>query len=192
MIKSITLFISLLLVQAGTFEDPKNEILNLLKNRDQQIKMIVSDDSLTESTRERLKVLVNEVIDFKEMSKFALQETYEEISDTQRNEFIDLFSSIVRDQSLKELSIYRADIEYGSISFSGDTALVATQASIDNVSTPVSYKMLEKDDRWVVIDMSIDDVSTALSYRRSFQRVIAKKGFESLLNSLRKRAQRNS
>ena len=38
--------------------------------------------------------------------------------------------------------------------------------------------------------MEIDDVSTAGSYNRQFQRIINQKGFESLMTSLRKRAER--
>jgi phospholipid transport system substrate-binding protein len=38
--------------------------------------------------------------------------------------------------------------------------------------------------------MEIDDVSTAGSYHRQFQRIINQKGFDSLMNSLRKRADR--
>ncbi len=50
--------------------------------------------------------------------------------------------------------------------------------------------MALKGNEWVITDMIIDDVSTAEAYNRQFQRIITKKGFNSLLESLRKRAAR--
>ena len=40
--------------------------------------------------------------------------------------------------------------------------------------------------------MSIDDVFTAESYNRQFQRIIRSRGFDYLMTTLRKRAERNS
>ena len=45
---------------------------------------------------------------------------------------------------------------------------------------------------WMITDMSIDNVSTADSYNRQFQGIIRKRGFDALLTSLRKRAERIS
>ncbi|MDZ7806565.1 MAG: ABC transporter substrate-binding protein [Gracilimonas sp.] len=124
------------------------------------------------------------------MAKEALDETYSTITEEQRNEFVDLFSTIVRDQSLNKLDIYRAKVTYTNISANGDEARVETLAELDDVRTPVNYEMKNKDGEWVITDMEIDDVSTAGSYNRQFQRIINQKGFDSLMNSLRKRADR--
>ena len=63
-------------------------------------------------------------------------------------------------------------------------------AELDEVRTPVDYKMKWKSNEWVISDMSIDDVYTAESYNRQFQRIIARRGFDALMESLRKRAAR--
>ncbi len=48
--------------------------------------------------------------------------------------------------------------------------------------------MVKEEGEWVITDLILDEVSTAESYNRQFQRIITRKGFDSLLSTLRKRA----
>jgi phospholipid transport system substrate-binding protein len=123
----------------------------MLEERDEEIKELLGPEGTeyTDAQRAELKEIINGVIDFEAMAREALDDTFNTISEEEWNEFVDLFSTIVRDQSLNKLDIYRAKVTYNSI-----------------------------------------DVSTASSYHRQFQRIINQKGFDSLMNSLRKRAER--
>lgn len=167
-------------------------IRKMLEQRDQEIKDLLGPKGTdyTQAQREKLKNIINGIVDYKAMAQYALKDTYDSLSTDQRKEFIDLFSTIVRDQSLNKLDIYRAEVKYKNISVKGDTAVVTTTAILDNVRTPVIYHMHQQQGEWEITDMIIDDVSTAGSYRRSFQNVIRKKGYDKLLASLRKRASR--
>lgn len=172
-------------------QDDSDEIKTLLQQRDQEIKELLGPKGTeyTDEKREKLKDIINSIIDYSSMASYALQDTYDTLSVDQREEFVDLFSNMVRDQSLKKLDIYRADVIYKEIDVNGDSALVNTMAILDNVRTPVIYNMYHKDnsDEWVITDMTIDDVSTAESYRRQFQNIIRKKGYDFLVETLRKR-----
>lgn len=192
----ITLFV-LMFVFAGmaTTASAQTEaagIQSLLEERDEEIKEILGPEGseYTEEQRETLKSIINGIIDFEAMSKTALDDTYNEISEEDRKEFVDLFSTIIRDNSLTKLDIYRAEVSYNEINIEGEEALVQTMAELDEVRTPVDYRMEWKNGEWVITDMSIDDVYTAESYRRQFQRIIARRGFDALMDSLRKRAAR--
>ena len=169
------------------------DIQTMLEHRDGQIKIILGPkgSEYSDAQRDTLKAIINGIIDFESMSKTALGETYDTISEESRVEFVGLFSSIIRDNSLTKLDIYRACVTYKNISIEGDKALVQTIAELDEVRTPVDYKMKWRDDEWVITDMSIDDVYTAESYNRQFQRIIARRGFDALMKSLRKRAARS-
>lgn len=187
-----TLAFSILFIAAGYSQQTKDDVQDLLQERDQQIKELVGPEGTSYSAEQRaeLKDIINNVIDFETMAKEALGETFDTISTERRNEFVDLFSTIVRDQSLNNLDIYRAEITYRNIEVNGDNARVETLALLKNVRTPVNYEMEFQEGEWVITDMEIDDVSTAASYNRQFQRIINQKGFESLMTSLRKRAER--
>ncbi len=168
------------------------EIKVLLENRDKQIKKLLGEEgsSYTDAQMNELKDIINGIIDYDAMAKIALQETYDEITAEQKTEFVDVFGTIIRDQSLAKLDIYRATVIYESIEVENSKAFVKTIASLKDVKTPVSYNMEWKNKNWMITDIQIDNVSTAESYQKSFQGVIKKKGFDSLMKSLRKRAAR--
>ena len=172
----------------------QTEVQTLLETRDQQIKQLLGAEGskYSDQQRSQLKDIVNGIIDFDAMAKTALESTYDTISVETREEFIRLFSSIIRDQSLANLDIYRAVITYETISGSFDSTYVQTIAEWDNIRTPVHYKMKKESGEWKITDMSIDDVFTAESYNRQFQRIIASRGFNYLMDTVRKRAERNS
>ncbi|MGM0547271.1 MAG: ABC transporter substrate-binding protein [Bacteroidota bacterium] len=167
-------------------------VRGLLDERDHQIKELMGPKGTeyTQEQRDQLKDIINGVIDYRAMAQQALQETYDTLSTDERAEFVDLFSTIIRDQSLNKLDIYRADVKYEQIKVEDSSAIVKTVAELEKVRTPVTYEMKyrQDDEQWVVTDMIIDDVSTAASYQRQFQNVIRKKGYDSLLETLRKRA----
>lgn len=189
---AITLLVSTIISATSFAQQSEQDIRTLLEQRDEQIKELMGPEGTdyTDTQRTQLKEIINGIIDFEAMAKEALAETYDTISIDKRTEFVDLFSTIVRDQSLNKLDIYRAKVTYQAIEVNGDEARVETLAELDNVRTPVNYEMEFKDGEWVIVDMEIDDVSTASSYHRQFQRNINKRGFEALLESLRKRAAR--
>lgn len=170
--------------------DVKTEILNLLKERDKQIKSLVGPEgtSHTELQRENLKNIINDIVDYRFMAKIALQSTYDDISKEQREEFVDLFSGIIRNHSLNNLDIYRAVVTYDDVDVNGTQVRVKTTAVLSNVRTPVTYDMEKRNGVWYITDMAVDNVWTAESYRRSFQNMIRRRGFDALLDNLRRRA----
>lgn len=186
----VTIFFGIFLTLQA--QAPKDEIKILLEQRDQEVKTLLGPKGSEYSDKQRaeIKDLINGIIDFESMAKYALDDTYDTLSTEIQTEFVDLFATIVRDQSLNKLDIYRADVTYNSITVDGDKAMVKTLAELDDIRTPVDYTMKKKNGEWVITDLILDEVSTAESYNRQFQRIIKKKGFDSLLSTLRKRASR--
>ncbi len=170
------------------------DVRELMESRDLQIKQLLGAEGSEYSSKQRdeLKDIVNGIIDFTEMAKTALEVTYDTISVEYRTEFVQLFSSIIRDQSLANLDIYRASVSYERIDGTTDSMYIETLAEWDNIRTPVHYNMSKNSGEWRIEDMSIDDVFTAESYHRQFQRIIRSRGFDYLMTTLRKRAERNS
>lgn len=170
------------------------DVRELMESRDSQIKQLLGAEGSEYSSNQRdeLKDIVNGIIDFTEMAKTALEVTYDTISVEDRTEFVQLFSSIIRDQSLANLDIYRASVSYERIDGTTDSMYIETLAEWDNIRTPVHYIMSKNSGEWRIEDMSIDDVFTAESYNRQFQRIIRSRGFDYLMSTLRKRAERNS
>ena len=189
----ITLILSIFLfLNTGLAQNGADEIRAMLDERDEEIKELLGPrgSEYTQEQRDRLKDIINDVIDFRTMSEIALGDTFNEISEEDREEFISLFSTIIRDNSLNRLDIYRAEVTYNDITVENGNAEVKTMAQMDNVRTSVDYDMELQNGVWQITDMRIDDVSTAESYRRQFQSIIRQRGFDALLESLRRRAAR--
>ena len=176
-------------VQAQTSDSAQEEIRQLLQQRDQEIKRVLGDrDTFTEAQREQLKALVNDDLDFRAMSRTALGPFWDDLMPAQRKEFVDVFSDIVRAQSLSDLGVYRSKVTYDSITVEGDSARVVTTTVYRDTPTEVIYAMSRTDEgSWDVDDIILDGVSTAEGYARSFQTVMRKKGFDPLMKSLRKK-----
>ena len=190
----VAVIVSLLLTGAVFAQDSEQQIRNMLNERDTEIKELLGPEgtSYSQEKRDELKEIINGVIDFRSMAKYALEDTFNEISEERRDRFVDLFATVVRDQSLNRLEIYRADVEYDQIEVDGDSATVSTTAQLENVRTPVGYEMVKRDGEWIVTDFSIDGVSTAESYNTQFQNIIRQRGFDALFDSLERRAARAS
>lgn len=189
-----TLFVFLIFSSSHAVaqQPDSSQILQLLEQRDREVKELLgpSGTDYTDQQRDELKNIINGIIDYNAMSKYALQESFDTLSADEQQRFVGLFSSIVSDQSLSRLDIYRAEVTYNSIDVSGDSAVVNTLAILDNTRIPVTYSMRfrENSQEWVITDMAIDEVSTADNYRRQFQRIIRQRGYAYLLNLLEERA----
>jgi phospholipid transport system substrate-binding protein len=166
----------------------QQEIRTMLENRDQQIKEILrgTDDYTTEQ-REELKTLINGVIDFRAMGQVALGPFWEDLSEAEQGEFIDVFRDIVRAQSLSDLEVYNSRVTFDEITVEGDSAYVRTTTEYQGTKTPVEYILEREADEWLAEDIVVDGVSTAEGYARSFQTVVRKRGFDALMTSLKKK-----
>lgn len=186
-------------------EEVREILVTQLEKRDQEIKQLIGDqkDEVQGEKREELSRMVFDLLDAEALAAFALQDTFQVINEEDRERFIDLFGRILRDQSLANLDIYRAEISYDSVGLASPnlvrptvdltdiTYVVYTKAKFEDVETPVVYVMAEdQNSTWRILDMSIDDVYTGESYRRQFQSIMRSRGFQPLLESLQRRADR--
>ena len=183
------------LLMTGLFAVPtqaqqnrEQEIRTLLEQRDRELKSLLgTQQTFTAAQREELKNLINGVIDFEAMGRAALGPHWDTLTPQQRSEFTEVFSEVVRAQSLSDLDIYRTQVTYDGITVHGDSAHVVTSVTYKDVPTRVEYALGYRGGTWRVDDIILDGVSTTGGYARSFQTVIRKRGFDALMSSLHKK-----
>ena len=171
------------------------EIQQMLRQRDAEIKSILGPSGTpTAAQREKLRTVVNGVIDFETMAKGALGPFWTDLSAAQRTAFMEAFGGVVRAQSLANLDLYRARVNYGDVDVTGNTAVAHTTARSGDVNAAVDYALAKKGGAWYVTDIVIDGTGTVEGYATSFQRVMkrqgAEAGYEKLMSSLRRRLDR--
>ncbi len=194
MLKRIPLFLFAVLmlgaslVPAASAQDQSKEIRTMLESRDREIKALLGNKkTLSTADKAKLKDMINGVIDFEAMSRQALGPHWTPLTTAQKKAFVDVFSEIVRGQSLANLDIYRTKTTYGKIAVTGDSARAMTSVIYKDVPAKVEYVLARNDGEWFVTDIILDEVSTAGGYERSFQSVVRKRGFDALMTSLNKK-----
>jgi len=176
---------------SATAQRSPADVRTLLEKRDGEIKALLGDkETFTDAQREALKKVINDGIDFAAMGRHALGKYWNDLTDSQRSDFVSVFSDIVRAQSLSNLAAYRAKVAYKKIDVDGDTAHVLTTTLYKKVEMKVAYVLGFHGAQWWVDDIVLDEVSTADGYARSFQALIRKKGFDTLMDRLHKRRDR--
>ena len=178
-------------VRAQSTSDSENDatvIRTMLEDRDQAIKSILgSSEDISDDQRERLRGLINDVIDFSAMGEGALGRHWSKITVEQQTNFVDVFAQIVRIQSLADIDVYRSSVVYDDVIVESNDAHVQTTTTYKSVPTPVEYKLHRTPSGWKATDIVLDGVSTVKGYSRSFQSVIRKKGFDDLMLRLNNR-----
>lgn len=173
------------------------QIRQLLEERDREIKDILgAEGAFSQAQREELMTLINGLIDFRAMGQTALGPHWRDLSASQREEFVTVFSQVVEEQSLSDLAPYRAPVSYEAVSVSGDSAYVRTIARQQGERIPVEYDLVYRPDAdggdgaWRAQDIIVDEVSTVGGYKRSFRSIIRRHGYQALVKSLRDRLER--
>jgi len=188
-IRHIAVLCVLLASMPAASQSPQAEVRTLLQNRDAEIKRLLgaSDAEVTGERREQLRSMVNGIIDFRAMSRGALGTHWDDLSDAQKTEFTSVFGGIIRGQSLRNMKPYRAAITIESVDVSGTEARAVISSTVDDVAMTVSYDLSHTTGEWRIVDVVVDDVSTVEGYARSFQSVVRKRGFDVLMERLRKK-----
>ena len=184
-----TYFMSLILLLS--FSLNAGELTEILKKRDAAIKKLLPEDGSEASSENKIKLksAINDLIDFSVLSKNCLSAHWDKMKKAQRKEFTDLFSFLVKENSVKKLRFYKSDnVSYETEEIKGDSAKLFTVVETDDEETDVEYLFFkDKAGNWRLKDIIIDEVSTERNYRSRFNKIIKKKGLEGLLEKLRKK-----
>ena len=183
----ITLIFSLKIAYASepleTLEKAVDNVINILK--DPELKK-------PERARERekaIRVAVSRVFDFREMAKRSLSRYWRKLNDKQRDEFVELYKRLLERTYLKKIEAYRNEkIIYKGQRIRGKYAIVKTLVITEKqVEIPVNYKMLKRENGWMVYDVVIEGVSLVNNYRKQFKSIIRRSSYDALVKMLREK-----
>ena len=189
---SLTIFLitNLLTRSIYPYSLPAKSPVEVLKERNRTVEEILkkADDHITPETKEKLKEVINGIIDFWELSRLSLGKYWNKRTEQEKKDFVNVFQQLIKNSSVKKLEIYQADrIEYLDPVIKGNKASVTTIAYKKRKQVEIVYKMHLKNGEWKVYDMVIDGVSTARNYRDSFYKQIAKSSYKEMYNKLVKK-----
>ena len=157
----------------------------LAKMQQPAFKELSKDAKLTE-----IRQVINEIFDYKELSRRTLGREWKKFKPEQQTEFIDLFSKLLENVYADRILAYTHEkIEFGKETElkKGRVEVESYIITLDNTKVPLFYRMSNKSGQWRVYDVVIEGVSMIKNYRGQFRQILSKKKPEDLLQTLREK-----
>jgi phospholipid transport system substrate-binding protein len=161
--------------------------MGVVKSADTEIDAILASPA---PTAEKLAARADDFIDFVELARRALGREWASLSKRQQDDFSSTMKGVLRaSYAQRALSDGRggAKVEYGEEKVDGNEATVGTTLRLKEDAFPIVYRLFRPNAKvgWKIYDVVTDEVSLVSTYSDQFRQVIAKKGFEGLLKSLK-------
>jgi len=160
---------------------------------------VLKDPSLSgkeklEERKQKLWEKLSPIFNFREMSKRTLGKYWKERSDEEKEEFVELFTSILKDTYIGKTDTY-----------SGEKIVYLRERQVDircKVQTKfitkagkeisVNFNLLNNHGKWKVYDIIIEGVSLVNNYRSQFNNILMKSSYEDLIERIKKKKEKES
>jgi phospholipid transport system substrate-binding protein len=185
--------IAALAAPAGAEQGPRERIEEANRRIHDLVSKQAPEGSPAATQRdEQLRAVVTDLLDVDEMARQALGRAWDERSEAERRDYLDLMRQLVERSYLRQA---RERTEYtltiGDVETHGNEAEVETELRFQTrgrlESIDVVYTLALRDGRWKVTDIETDGASMVSNYRTSFRRIMRQDGFAELLNRMRRR-----
>ena len=172
----------------GSVSFAGSEITGKLKSTIDKVIAIVKDENLRndkQGRRAALRKTIDERFDYRQMVMRSLAKNWDLRSDQERQEFIELFKSLLENSYANKLEAYSDEkINYTNEMIKGKYALVKTEVVRPSSTIAVDYKLIQENGDWRVYDFVIEGVSMIRNYRSQFTKIIRKDSYEVLVQKL--------
>jgi phospholipid transport system substrate-binding protein len=124
-------------------------------------------------------------VDYQEMGKRCLGDTWKKLTQSQQSEFIRMFTELLKASYADKLDDFgKSKVAYEGESVTGDTAEVRIRVLRPNDKIPVRFQLLNSPKGWMIYDLVIEDVSLVDNLRAEFGRVIKASSYAGLVKCL--------
>jgi phospholipid transport system substrate-binding protein len=168
--------------------------LEQVKETTDKILSILNNPSLkvpgkAEEQKRLIWKAVDERFDWEELSRRSLGPHWTKIDSEDRKEFINLYSTFLRQIYLNKVEYYSGEnVRYERERIDGDYAVVEVWViTRTGKEIPATYRLKRKGADWRVYDIWVLGVSLVRNYRAQFNSIIARSSYEELVRLLKQR-----
>jgi len=189
----LTLAMALILLCAISLPASAGEALDLMKKKEAVVRQIISVKTVNGTPEHtvkenKLRAEINTLFDFEELGRRALAEHWAGKNPAELQDFLKTLQALIeKNYLLKAASKASYEVMWFPEVVEADHTLVRHKLKSGDYFAKLQYKLIKKNDRWVVYDMVIDDVSLLENYKSQFNRIILKKGFTKLIEKMKKK-----
>lgn len=142
---------------------------------------------------EKVKETLLTLFDSQEIAKRTLGIYWKDRTEAERKEFIEVFTALVEKTYASSLDRYRKDFQvlFDQERIEGNFAEVDSRI-IDPVlqkTFSLKYHLHKVNGKWLVYDVIIENVSLVRNYRNQFHRILGKKSYADLVETIRAKIQ---
>ncbi len=163
---------------AGPLEDVKGlieEVQTILKTKPEKAQRL---ELVEKATAKHL--------DFREMAKRSLESTWPTLNRTQQDEFIRVFSELLKASYANHLDDFaKTKVDYLGESKKTDTSEVRIVVIRANDKIPVNFRLLHEPQGWMIYDMVIEGVSMVDNFRTQFTAMIKECSYGELVRCMK-------
>ncbi|MBQ3891837.1 MAG: MlaC/ttg2D family ABC transporter substrate-binding protein [Desulfovibrio sp.] len=169
-----------------TAEDGAERILALLNDA------AFKDPATRPGIKKKIEQEVVALFDFEEFSTRTVGPNWKKFTAQQKQGFKTAFTDLLRNTYIDTLDEYNGQ----KVQFTGETVAnggkrVEIQMSFiaGEKSYPVAFRMLEKNNAWVVYDVLIEGISMIKNYREQFRDILSKNSPDDLIRRVQAKAE---
>jgi phospholipid transport system substrate-binding protein len=159
--------------------------LSVVKSGNAQLQKVIADGKGASD----LAAQAEQFIDFVELARRALGEQWSKLKPKQQDEFAATMKGLLRASYAKKALDQgkQGEPAWGDETVTGEEATVASSILVNNEKFPVEYRLYRAKGAWRIYDVVTDGVSLVDTYSDQFRSLISKKGYDGLLETLKKR-----
>jgi phospholipid transport system substrate-binding protein len=160
-----------------------DEVLRIVKEKE------LKQPAKSEERRHLLEKVVSARFDYAEMSRRALGAPWNQLTDQQKQEFVDLFRTLLTNSYADKVETYSGEgVQYLNERTEKEYAEVRTKVLSGKTEIPLDYRLVNKADDWRVYDVVVDGVSLVNNYRGQFTKILRASSYSDLVDQLRKKS----
>lgn len=162
-----------------------DEVLRIVRDQDLKQKTKVDE------RRQQLEKIVSARFDYEEMSRRALGAPWNQLTDQQKQEFVDLFRTLLTNSYADKIETYSGEgVQYLNERTEKEYAEVRTKVLSGKTEIPLDYRLIHKAEDWRVYDVVVDNISLVNNYRGQFTKILRASSYSDLVDQLRKKSEK--
>jgi len=166
--------------------------LELVRLTTEQAVAVLRNPSLQERS-EKFWEIVLPRFDMQEIAKRSLGTHWNEITEEQKKEFVQLFVELVKRSYQGTLERHATDAQF----FFDQERVEGNFAEVNSRILPpsqekavsVNYRLHRVGEQWLIYDVVAENISLVRNYRNQFDRILKESSYEGLVQALRKKVQ---
>ncbi len=189
--KQFTFILSLLIALAGfSIQAHAGNPTDQMKVTVDEVMATLRTDAGWAQKEPLLREVISKRFFYRAMAQRTLATNWKKATDTQKQEFIDLYSELLLFTYLDRIKAYTNEkVEFMREKLKKRKATVYTQIVTETANIPINYKLLLTGDKWLVYDVIIEEVSLVSNYRSTYKEIVKKDGIDGLLKQMRDKNQ---